>query len=256
MSRTIPLFFPGFLLHFSKPDISLEQTMHKTIGIIGGMTPESTTIYYNHIIHTYQKKIGDYAFPEILIYSVSFQKIVDWMNTENWEAISDHMINIANALKQAGADFALLATNTIHNVFDTIQTHSPIPFMSIVEATAENILEKNLETIGLLGTRFTMQKSFFKDVLKSRGVETLVPSEEEQEDIHRIIFDELGRGVISESSRNLYLQIITRLEEKGAQGIILGCTELPLLIGDQDCDLPLFDTARIHAEKALNMAME
>jgi len=230
--------------------------MPKTIGIIGGMTPESTTVYYKHIISNYEKQFEDFGFPEIIIYSVSFQRIFDWANNDNWNAIANHMTEIIHKLNQAGASFALIAANTPHHVFDIVQSRSPLPLISIIDSTIEQIQRKGLKKVGLLGTRFTMQKTFFKDGLQGNEITTLVPSAEEQENIHRIIFDELARGIISESSHNLFLHIIEKLEEKGAEGIILGCTELPLLLREKDCDLPFFDTARIHADKAFHIAME
>jgi len=229
--------------------------MAKTIGIVGGMTPESTTIYYEYITRTYQKRVGDYSFPEILIYSVSFQQYENWMTNGNWDLIANGLIRAVHSLIKAGAEFGVIATNTMHKVFDIIQEKSSIPLISIIDATAEAILKKEMETVGLLGTIFTMREAFYKNGLKKYGIKTIVPNDQEQKIVYEIIFKELGKGEIKKDSRQKVIDIVHRLHVQGAEGVILGCTEIPLLITEKDCEVPLFDTARIHAEKALQYSL-
>jgi aspartate racemase len=229
--------------------------MAKTIGLVGGMTPESTVSYYEEIIQLYEHYFDDYAFPEIIVYSVSFQSYVDWMYDENWQKIADSLSQIIASLYQAGADFALLATNTMHNVFSELAQKASIPLLSIIDATAEVIVKKDIHTVGLLGTRFTMQKTFYKNGLNEYNINTLVPEMRDQKIIDQVIFEELGKGIIRKESKEQYLRIIDKLYKKGAQGIVLGCTEIPLLLKQDDCAIPLFNTTQIHAEKAFTYAM-
>jgi aspartate racemase len=233
-----------------------EAPMHKKIGILGGLTPESTVPYYLHIVRKYQERFGDHSYPEIIIYSVSFQKFMDWMAQEKWDEIADELINATRSLASAGADFAVIASNTMHIVFDKIQKKSPIPLISIIEATANVIKADRIGRVGLLGTRFTMEKEFYKKELLNYGIETLVPDKAERDYISKVIFEELSRGLIKPDSRNKYLKIIKNLVEKGAQGIVLGCTEIPLLVNAQHTSIKLFDTTIIHADKALEFAIK
>jgi aspartate racemase len=229
--------------------------MHKKIGILGGLSPESTVTYYEYITRTYTDRFGDYGYPEVVVYSVSFQKYVDWGNADRWDEIAKDMINAARALERAGADFGIIATNTMHIVFDEVQAAVGIPFLHLIDATAEAIRSRNISTVGLLGTKFTMGKSFYKDRLAAGGITTIVPDEAGQEIADGIIYEELVRGLIEESSRKRFAKIIDELGERGAEGVILGCTEIPLLVSDDDVSLPLFNTTIIHAEKALQYAV-
>ena len=229
--------------------------MSKTIGILGGMTPESTVTYYQHITRTYIERYGNYGFPPIIVHSVSFQQYEDWMLAGEWNAIAEGLTKAVISLKNGGADFIVIATNTMHKVFHLIQKKSPLPLISIIDATAEEIQKRKMETVGLLGTIFTMKESFYKDGLKNHGIRTLVPEALDQDIVNQIIFDELGRGILKQESREQYIEIVHRLHEKGAEGVILGCTEIPLLIKEEDCGIPLYDTAVIHAEKALEVAL-
>lgn len=229
--------------------------MHKRIGILGGMTPESTITYYQHIVHAWQQRHGDHRYPEIVVYSVSFQQFEDWMEAGEWDAIGNALAEGIGRLAAAGADFAVIATNTMHLLFDRLQAGSPIPLLSIVDATGGAVRRAGLATVGLLGTRFTMEKPFYADGLARQGIATLVPGEEERHDIHRIIMEELSMGVLREVSRARYLEIIASLTARGAEGIVLGCTEIPLLITPAHTAVPLFDTAVLHAEEALAYAV-
>lgn len=228
--------------------------MHKRIGILGGLSPESTVSYYLYITRTYTERFGDYGYPEIIICSVTLQNYHDWRNLNRWDLIAEDMISAAKRLERAGADFGVIATNTMHLVFDEVQRAVKIPFLHLIDVTVDAIQQKGCSTVGLLGTRFTMSHPFYRDRLAAYGITPLVPGEKDQETLHRIIEDELVRGRIEQDSRNQYLAIIGRLQEAGAQGIILGCTEIPLLIRETDCSMPLFDTATLHAEAALRFA--
>jgi aspartate racemase len=230
--------------------------LHKRIGILGGMTAESTVLYYQHIFKSYEEQHGDLGYPETLIYDVSFQRFADWMSVEDWDSIEEALLDGLRRLDAAGADFAVIATNTMHILYDRLESSSPIPLISIVDATAEAVKEQGLTVIGLLGTRFTMEKPFYVDGLKRHGIEALVPDKDEREYINRVVFQELAKGLLLRESRDKYLEIIDRLVERGAQGIVLGCTEIPLLVRPEHTDVKLFDTAVIHAEKALRYAVE
>jgi aspartate racemase len=230
------------------------KILHKKIGILGGLSPESTSTYYNHIIREYAKKYNDYNYPEIIIYSVNFQEFINWQNQERWDLAAKKMIEIFNILKGAGANFGLIATNTMHIVFDEVQNEISIPLLNIIKSTAELINKEKITKVGLLGTIFTMSKDFYKKELKKHDITTIVPEKEEQEVINKIIFQELTKGIILPKSKEMYIKIINKLSDKGAQGIILGCTEIPLLIKEEDCTIRLYDTTKIHAEKALNYA--
>lgn len=230
--------------------------MHRTIGILGGMSPESTSTYYEHITRTYTERFEDYGYPEILIWSVNFQKFVDWQHAGQWSEAADEMAEALERLRVAGADFGLIATNTMHIVFDAVQRAVKMPLISIVDATSEAILASGLHSVGLMGTMFTMRERFFRDRLTQAGIEVLVPQAREQDLMNEVIYRELCCGQILPDSRRLFLQIIEHLRSGGAQGIVLGCTEIPLLVRPQDCALPLFNTTILHAEKALNLAVQ
>lgn len=228
----------------------------KRIGILGGMSPESTTLYYEHITRAYTARHGDYGYPEILIYSVSFQKFVEWQRNGEWHAAAKEMAGALERLRGAGADFGLIATNTMHFVFDEVQQAVGMPLLSIVDATVEAIRRAGIRSVGLLGTVFTMRERFFRDGLERAGIQALVPGPGDHPLINRVIFEELCRGEYRPESRQLLLDLIECLRNRGARGIILGCTELPLLLRQEHCALPLFDTALLHAEQALARATE
>ena len=230
--------------------------MHKRIGILGGMSPESTVAYYEYITRTYTQRFGDYGYPEVLIYSVSFQPYVDWPNQDRWDLVADGLSQAAQKLVAAGADLILIATHTMHLVFDEVQARVEVPMLSLLDATAEAILARGFHTVGLLGTRFTMEKGFYQDALARQGISTLVPDADDREYVHRVIYDELVAGKIRDESRAGYVAVIRKLAERGAGGIILGCTEIPLLVDEASAGIPLFDTTQIHAEAALTYAIE
>ncbi|MEJ2735684.1 MAG: aspartate/glutamate racemase family protein [Anaerolineae bacterium] len=228
--------------------------MHKRIGILGGMSPESTVAYYEYLTRTYTERYGDYGYPEILIYSVSFQPYVDWPNQDRWDLVARGLTEAGRKLVAAGAEVILIATNTMHHVFEEVQAGIGVPMLSLLDATAEAILARGLQTVGLLGTRFTMEKSFYQDALAPRGIAVLVPEAEDRAVVNRVIYEELVAGQIRDASRASFVAIIRRLVERGAEGVILGCTEIPLLVSEADVQIPLLDTTTIHAEAALTYA--
>ncbi len=229
--------------------------MYKRIGILGGMTPESTLTYYQHIVRRYQQRFGDHGYPEIVIYSVSFQQFEDWMEAGQWDDIAAALAEGLKRLHAAGADVGVIATNTMHLLFDRLERDSPLPLLSIVDATARAIQRAGLATVGLLGTRFTMEKPFYVERLARHGIAALVPDAADREDVHRVIMKELSLGVLRDDSRKRYLRVIDALAERGAQGIVLGCTEIPLLVRSEHTRIPLFDTTTLHAEEALAWAI-
>jgi len=229
--------------------------MFKKIGIVGGLSPESTIIYYQRIVRRCHESFGDHTYPEIVIYSVNFQRFIDWMSRERWDKITEQLVKDIKSLTQAGADFALIATNTMHLVYQEVQRRSPIPIVSIVKATAEEVNKEGVDKVGLLGTRFTMEEGFFKKGLADYRIDTLMPEKGDREYVDKVIFDELCRGVIKSESRERFLRIIRDLISQGAEGIVLGCTEIPLLIKPEHTSAKLFDTAIIHADKAFELAL-
>jgi len=230
--------------------------MYKKIGIIGGLTPESTVSYYLHITRSYIEKFGDYSYPEVIIYSVNLENYHRWRDEDKWNLIIEDLAKASNNIQKSGADFGLIATNTMHKVFDEVQRQTSLPLMNLIDITVDNVKKNNIKKIGLLGTKFTMEQGFYKSKLIDNEIAVLTPSTEDQAVIHKIIVEELARGEILEKSKNLYLNIIDKLKSQGAEGVILGCTEIPLLIKQSDCDFPVIDTATIHAEAALLNAIK
>ena len=229
--------------------------MHKRIGIIGGMSPESTVAYYEYLTHTYTERYGDHGYPEILIYSVSFQDYVNWPQQERWDLVASGLIKAAHSLEAAGAEVLLIATNTMHIVFDQVQASVRIPMLNLLETVGDAIQARGLATVGLLGTKFTMEKDFYREALSAQGIRVLIPEAQDRQYVHSVIYEELVAGKIRDDSRSGFVSVIDRLAERGAQGMILGCTEIPLLITEQDAGIPLFDTTAIHAEAALRYAV-
>jgi len=230
--------------------------MHKTIGILGGMSPESTVAYYEYITRTYTERFGDYGYPEILIYSVSFQTYVDWPREDRWDLVAEGLSKAAGTLEVAGADVILMATNTMHIVFGEVEASVNVPMLSLLDAVGEAIRQRSIDTVGLLGTAFTMEKPFYQEGLTEKGIAVLVPDPADRKLVNDVIYDELVAGEIRDASRNQFVRIINDLMGRGAAGVILGCTEIPLLVREEDVGVPLFDTTEIHAEAALRYAAE
>jgi aspartate racemase len=229
--------------------------MHKKIGIIGGLSPESTVTYYLNITRTYVEQFGDYGYPDIIIYSVNLENYHIWRAENRWDKITNDMILVAEKLKMAGADFCLIATNTMHKVFDEVQSKCDLPFIHILEPTIKAIKNRAISKVGVLGTKFTMSESFYKDKLLQNEIISIVPNTMQQDIIHEIIEQELVRGIMKPESKSKFLEIINNLIAEGAEGVILGCTEIPLLINQDDCSIPLFDTAVLHSNAALKFAI-
>ena len=229
----------------------------KRIGILGGLSAESTVDYYLTVTREYAQQYGNVAYPEILIYSVNFQQFLDWQNAGQWDLTAERIVEIFHVLARAGAQVGLIATNTLHYVFEQVAPRSPIPLVSIVEATTAAVRQAGITTVGLIGTHFTTEGSFYQRALARAGITTLVPdTSAERQRVHEIIVNELARGEIKEGSRRAVIDIATGLITQGAQGLILGCTELPLLVKSQDLAVPMFDTAKIHALAILSAAQQ
>ena len=227
----------------------------KTIGLIGGMSWESTVTYYRIINETVKKKLGGLHSARILMYSVDFEEIERCMSAGNWDRCAVILTDAAKRLETAGADFILVCTNTLHKVAPEIGRHLSVPLLHIAEVTAGRLKEAGVSTVGLLGTGFTMTQSFYSDVLAGHGIHVIIPEGEGIRTVNDIIFNELCVGIIKEESRKAFLRIMEELHARGAQGIVLGCTELGLLIRQEDSALPMFDTAVIHAEEAALAAL-
>jgi aspartate racemase len=230
--------------------------MHKRIGIIGGLSPESTASYYLHITRSYVRQFGADSYPEIIIYSVDLEQYHAWREQNRWDLITDDLVRIANTLNAAGAELGIIATNTMHKVFKEVQHGTTLPLLHILEPTVAAIKAAGLTKIGMLGTRFTMAEDFYKNYLHEKGITVVVPRASSQDVIHEIIMTELVRGVLKQESKVRYLAIIEQLIADGAEGIILGCTEIPLLIDQASCQVPVFDTAILHAEAVLQAAIK
>jgi aspartate racemase len=229
----------------------------KTIGLIGGMSWESSIEYYRIINEATRDKLGGLHSAKSIMYSVEFAEIEALQHAGRWDEASHILIAAAQRLEKAGADFVLICTNTMHKLYDDVQRQIRIPMLHIADATADVIKAKDIAKVGLLGTRFTMEEDFYKGrLIEKYDLEVIVPPAEEMQEVHRIIYDELCAGVIEPSSKLIYAGIIDRLVAAGAQGIILGCTEIGLLVKQEDSAVPLFDTTEIHAKAAVQYALE
>jgi aspartate racemase len=229
----------------------------KTIGLIGGMSWESTAVYYSIINRKVREVLGGFHCAKSVMVTVEFAEIQSLQHTEDWKALEKIMVKSAKQLEAAGADFVILCTNTMHLCSPAIVENITIPFLHIAEATAMKIAETVLKKVALLGTKFTMEKDFYKTyIFEKFGIEVIIPAETEREIIHNTIYNELVQGIIKDESRMKFQQIISNLEKRGAEGVILGCTEIPSLISKADVKIPIFDTTGIHAEKAVEWALQ
>lgn len=228
----------------------------KTIGLLGGMSWESTASYYQALNQGIKAELGGLHSAKICLYSVDFAEIEQLQHQGQWQQTAEILTEAAQKVEAGGADFLLICTNTMHKVADEIQSGISIPILHIADATAEALLADGCTKVGLLGTGFTMQEAFYKQRLQDKyGIEVLVPEESEQEQVHHIIYQELCKGEIKEASRQIYLQVIDLLAEKGAQAVILGCTEIALLVQQNHTQVPLYDTTALHAAKAVELAL-
>jgi len=222
----------------------------KTIGLIGGMSWESTVTYYKIINEIIKKELGGFHSAKIILYSVDFAEIENCQANGDWEKSGAILLSVAKMLERAGADFIVLCTNTMHKIVPQMQKGIKIPILHIAEATADELMKDSINKVALLGTKYTMTQTFYKEKIEEAGIEVLVPGEQDMEGINNVIYKELCKGTILKESKDSFLKIIEDLKNKGAQGVILGCTEIGSLITQKDIELPVFDTALIHATKA------
>ncbi len=227
----------------------------KTIGLLGGMSWESTMSYYKSINEGVKATLGGLNSAKICMYSVNFDEIEKLQHQGRWAETADILAEAALSVEKGGADFILICTNTMHKVMPEIEQKITVPILHIADTTAQKLLEQGVKKVGLLGTAFTMEQDFYKGRLTDKfGIDVMVPDENERKQVHDIIYQELCRGEIKEESRAIYSQVIEKLSQQGAEAVILGCTEIALLIQQQHTDVPLFDTIAIHAEAAVRLA--
>jgi len=225
----------------------------KRIGIIGGIGPESTVDYYKLIIGAFHEKQADLGYPEIIIYSADLSSLMRIFETKNWENLTDWLLEKVIALHKAGAEFAVIGSNSPHIVFDKVSSRSPIPMLSIIEETRKNAQKRGLKKLGLLGTRFTMESDFFKKPFGENEMEVVVPEKEDQELIHHRLFSEIELGIIKDSTKEELLSIVRKMIDKHSiDALILGCTELPLILNKDEFGIPFLNTTAIHAESIVN----
>lgn len=228
----------------------------KTIGLIGGMSWESTVTYYQILNEAVKERLGGLHSAKVLLYSVDFFEVEACMSRGDWEEAARMLGDVAERLERAGADMVLICTNTLHKVAPQVQKRIRVPLIHIAEAAADALLAQDITRVALLGTKYTMTQEFYRDVLIARGIEVLIPEGRDIELVNRVIFEELCLGVVKDSSKREYLRIIGDLERRGAEGLLLGCTELGLILSQQDVSLPVFDTTVIHAKKAAELALD
>ena len=227
----------------------------KTIGMIGGMSWESTAIYYREANELVRDRLGGLHSAKIVLASLDFQEISELQNADRWDDAAEILAQTAQGLERAGADVVLICTNTMHLLIDQVQAAVAVPVLHIGDVAGKAVVSHGLKKIGLLGTAFTMEKAFYRDRIASHDVEVIVPSEEDRSAVHRAIFDELAVGVSSETTRARFRNIIESLVAAGAEGIILGCTEIELLVTQADSPVPVFPTAKLHIEAAVDLAL-
>lgn len=228
----------------------------KTIGMIGGMSWESTLSYYKAINEGVKAELGGLNSAQICLYSVNFEPIEKLQHEGKWDETAQLLAQAAKSVEAGGADFLLICTNTMHKVAPEIEAQISIPILHIADATAKQLQQDGIKRVGLLGTRFTMEQEFYKGRLQQQfGIDVLIPDAEQRQQVHRVIYEELCLGTIRPESRAQYVEIVEDLHRRGAQAVILGCTEIALLILQHDTDVPLYDTTKIHAEQAVQLAL-
>ena len=228
----------------------------KTIGLIGGMSWESTVPYYRHINELVKQRLGGLHSARVVLYSVDFHDNERLQHSCRWDEAGAYLADAARALAAAGAHFLVLCTNTMHKVASAIETAASIPLLHIADPTADAVKQAGIRRVGLLGTRFTMEEDFYRGRLESRhAIQVIVPNEEDRDHVHRVIYSELCLGIVREPSRSAYQGVIDRLRQRGAEGIILGCTEIAMLVSASDSPVPIFDTTRLHAASAVDWAL-
>lgn len=234
----------------------MTDTEPRTVGVLGGMSSQSTIEYYRLIDEGVNDALGGHNAGDVLIRSVNFADVEEFIRTERWDAAADYLAEAARDLEAGGAEFVIMATNTMHKVAPQIAEAISVPFFHIVDVTADAITAAGLDTVGVLGTDAVMSKSFYRDRFAEHGIDVVVPDSDDREVVDRIIFEELTRGEIRDESRQTYLRVIDDLTEAGAQGIVLGCTEIELLVDQSDRpDVPMFDTTALHVERAVEHSL-
>lgn len=228
----------------------------KPIGIIGGLTYVSTLEYYRYINEIANKELGGNETVEVIMYSVNFGEIKKHTEADDWNKLAEIMIEKARLIESDGAGCLLITANTMHKIADEVQAAINIPVIHIAEAVAQEVLQDKLKTVGLLGTRYTMQLGFYTEKLSSYNIKTIIPEQEEIEFVNRTIYNEFSKNIFLTETKTRYLDIINKLQLKGAEGIILGCTEIPLLISQSECELPLFNTAKIHSQAGVDFVIK
>jgi len=227
----------------------------KTIGLIGGMSWESSAEYYRLINRAMRERLGGQHSAKSVMVSVDFHEIERLQHAGDWDRLGTMMADAAQQLERAGVDFAVLCTNTMHKLWDAMTSATTVPFIHLADATAQRIVAAGVKRVALLGTRFTMEQDFYKGRLAGFGLDVLVPAPDDRDTVHRVIYDELCLGTVRDASRRDYVAIMERLRERGAEAVILGCTEITLLVGPEHSPIPTFDTTRIHAEVAVDRAL-
>lgn len=227
----------------------------KTIGLLGGMSWESTELYYRLINEETKRRLGGLHSAPIAMVSVDFHEIEDYQRQGDWDAAAEALAGKARQIEMAGAEFLLICTNTMHRVAEEVQSAINIPLLHLADATATRISQTGTKTVGLLGTKFTMEQDFYKNRLEQQGITVLVPTESDRAIVHQVIYDELCLGDVRDSSRSEYLRIIEELSARGAEGVIEGCTEIVMLVQQKHTSVPLFDTTSIHAQEAVAEAL-
>ncbi len=229
----------------------------KTIGLLGGMSWESTLEYYRIINQEVKKRLGGHHSAKIILFSLDFAEIEILQHQGKWDVASSILSDASKKLAQAGADFILICTNTMHKLADEIQSQIKIPILHIVDVIAEAIKERGLKKVGLLGTKFTMEEDFYTQRLRKRhGIDVLIPGLNEREEVHKILYDEFCMGKFKETAKEVFKRIIANLAKRGAEGIVLGCTEIPLIINQKDFSFPLFDSVALHSLAAVDFALK
>ncbi|MPM12328.1 putative racemase YgeA [bioreactor metagenome] len=227
----------------------------KTIGLIGGMSWESTVTYYQLLNEAAKQRLGGLHSAKVLLYSVDFFEVEALMFRGEWGKAAELLGGVAERLERAGADFVLICTNTLHKVAPEVQSRISVPLVHIAEAAAEELVSHGISRVGLLGTKYTMTQAFYRDKLNEQGLKVVLPNEDDIELVNRVIFEELCLGIVKPESKAEYLRVITDMQRRGAEAVLLGCTELGLIVSQEEVSLPLFDTTVVHANKAADLAL-
>lgn len=227
----------------------------KTIGLIGGMSWESTAVYYDLVNRFVKERLGGFHSAACVLYSFDFFEIERLQRTDGWDELDRLMVGAASRLKNAGADFLVICANTMHRSAPVVERETGMEVLHIADAAGREVVKQGLARVGLLGTKFTMEGDFYRGLLKERfGLDVMIPGEADRAFVHGVIYDELCMGILKDESRAAFIGVVNSLKERGAQGVVLGCTEIPLLMGQDDVDIPVFDTTRIHAAAAVEKA--